>query len=289
MPGRDTTRDITDDAARERRSSGWNSGGNGVWNSGGDRRSGGWNSQGDGRRSSGWNDDRYGDGYGGNGRSGGSSTYGFSQGKSRQTKKKPDRRHRTAKLLLILIALAAAGKLISAFLFPSSVTADYLKSVTVPDWIDVQLIEVDGAARRGKDLSGLSNIVIHYVGNPGTTAQQNRDYFNSDEARVSSHFVVGLQGEIIQCVPLNEISSASNDRNPDTISIEVCHPDASGQFTDESYQSLVRLTAWLCDIGRLKSGDVIRHYDITGKQCPLYYVEHEDAWTQLKKDVASAM
>ena len=77
--------------------------------------------------------------------------------------------------------------------------------------------------------------------------------------------------------------------NSDTISIEVCHPDASGKFNDASYNSLVRLTAWLCDIGHLSSSDIIRHYDVTGKLCPLYYVEHEDAWNKLKKDVEKAL
>ena len=31
---------------------------------------------------------------------------------------------------------------------------------------------------------------------------------------------------------------------------------------------------------------VIRHYDITGKLCPLYFVEHKDAWNQFLQDVA---
>ena len=44
---------------------------------------------------------------------------------------------------------------------------------------------------------------------------------------MSAHFLIGLEGEIIQCIPLNEKSSATNDRNRDTISIEVCHPDAN--------------------------------------------------------------
>ena len=55
--------------------------------------------------------------------------------------------------------------------------------------------------------------------------RQNRDYFNNDDTTVSAHFLVGLEGEVIQCVPLDEKSSATNDRNGDTISIEVCHPN----------------------------------------------------------------
>ena len=29
----------------------------------------------------------------------------------------------------------------------------------------------------------------------------------------------------------------------------------------------------------------IRHYDVTGKDCPKYFVEHEDAWVQFRQDV----
>ena len=151
-----------------------------------------------------------------------------------------------------------------------------LAATQIPDWIDQQIIKVDGESRRGVYLESVQDIVIHYVGNPGSTAQQNRDYYTNPSSDVSSHFVIGLNGEIIQCIPLHEKSSASNHRNKDTISIEVCHPDESGKFTDASYQSLVKLTAWLCETCDLDSDDVIRHYDITGKQCPLYFVTHED-------------
>lgn len=154
-----------------------------------------------------------------------------------------------------------------------------------PEWIDTQLIEVDGTSRRGEELEAVRDIVIHYVGNPGTTAQQNRDYFSNPDSDVSAHFVVGLDGEIIQCVPLTEKSSASNERNKDTISIEVCHPDETGVFNRATYESLVKLTDWLCDVTGLKTNRIIRHYDITGKLCPLYYVENEDEWERFLRDV----
>jgi len=34
---------------------------------------------------------------------------------------------------------------------------------------------------------------------------------------------------------------------------------------------------------------VIRHYDITGKICPKYFVENEDAWKQFKSDVKAVL
>lgn len=166
-----------------------------------------------------------------------------------------------------------------------SVAGKENKNVAQPTWIDEQLIQTNGSARRGKKLEEVKNIVIHYVANPGTTAKQNRDYFNNDDTKVSAHFVVGLEGEVIQCIPLDEISSATNDRNVDTISIEVCHPDESGKFADATYESVVKLTAWLCKKYNLTQNDVIRHYDVTGKDCPKYYVEHPAAWKQLQEDI----
>lgn len=159
-----------------------------------------------------------------------------------------------------------------------------LSKLTVPEYVDVQLIP-KGGARSGKLLDRVNSIVIHYVGNPSVSAQNNRDYFAQDTTEVCSHFLVGLEGEIIQCLPLNEVSAASNNRNSDTISIEVCHPDESGKFNTATYSSLVRLTAWLCQSLELSEKDVIRHYDITGKECPRYYVEEPDAWNDFLKDV----
>ena len=163
-----------------------------------------------------------------------------------------------------------------------------VKTLEVPQYIDVQLIH-KGIARTGVKITEINNIVIHYVGNPGTTAQNNRDYFDKSDTNVCSHFVIGLNGEIIQCVPLDEKSNASNNRNFDTISIEVCHPDASGEFNETTYNSLVKLTAWLCDNSDLDEDDVIRHYDITGKICPKSFVENESNWYFFKKDVQLAL
>ena len=159
----------------------------------------------------------------------------------------------------------------------------------LPPWVEVQIIEVDGISRRGEKLEDIQNIVIHYVANPGSSAQANHDWYANPDSEVSSHFLIGLEGEVIQCIPLDEYSSASNHRNKDTISIEVCHPDETGKFNAESYHSLVQLTAWLLEVSDLQPEDVIRHYDITGKDCPRYFVSHEDAWQTFLEDVARTL
>lgn len=159
--------------------------------------------------------------------------------------------------------------------------------------IDVQLLTVNDYSRPGIETDRITGIVIHYTANPGSTAMDNRNYFESlkdkQDNQVSSNFVIGLEGEIVQCVPTWEVAYASNNRNNDTVSIECCHLDESGEFTQETYRSMVQLSAWLCLKFDLDEKDVIRHYDVTGKNCPKYFVENEEAWQQFRKDIKEAI
>ena len=52
---------------------------------------------------------------------------------------------------------------------------------------------------------------------------------------------------------------------------------------------MVHLTAFLCEKYNLDENDVIRHYDVTGKNCPKYFVEDETAWEKFKDDVGRAL
>lgn len=158
-------------------------------------------------------------------------------------------------------------------------------------YIDVQLLTPNEYSRPQIPIEDVNYIAIHYTANPGATAQANRNYFENlaqtQETKVSSHFVVGLEGEVIQCIPTLEMSYATNSRNVDTVSIECCHMDETGTFETATYQSVVKLTAWLCTRFGLTQENVIRHYDVTGKSCPKYYVDHPEAWEQMKADIAA--
>ena len=192
-----------------------------------------------------------------------------------------------AVLVVVLLILAA----VRMFREKPEYTKEQLASMEAflePDF-QVDLLDINEFSRPGIASDPINGIVIHYTANPGSTAKDNRDYFNNLQTtqitKASSHFVIGLEGEVIQCVPTNEIAYASNDRNGDTVSIECCHPDETGAFTDATYESMVQTTAWLCAKFGLSADDVIRHYDVTGKDCPKYFVEHEDAWERFRADV----
>ncbi len=153
--------------------------------------------------------------------------------------------------------------------------------------ITEEFLDVNQYSRPGIALStNPEYVVIHYTANPGSTAEQNRNYFenlkDTGETYASAQFVIGLEGEIIQCVPCDEMAYCSNSLNDRCISIEMCHPDDTGNFNDATYNNCVYLVAQLMNYYHLDMDHLIRHYDVTGKNCPKYFVEHEDRWEIFK-------
>lgn len=173
--------------------------------------------------------------------------------------------------------------------FETEPQSEWVNVVPQPD-IDVQHLTVNEFSRPGTKTKKIKYIVIHYLGNPQTTAQENHDYFESlkndlDGVSMSANYVIGIEGEIIECVPPGEVAYASNQVNDCSISIENCHLEETGRFTVETYETCVHLTAWLVEEYQLEREDIIRHYDVTGKQCPLYYVQNPDKWEAFRDDV----
>ena len=166
---------------------------------------------------------------------------------------------------------------------------------TYPDiTFDVRFLDPNPFSRPQLALKKVHAIVVHYTANPGVDAVANRNYFNNlpkanerkqKKTYASSHFVIGLDGTIVQCIPLEEMAYASNDRNSDTVSIECCHKKENGKFTAQTQAALIQLCTYLCIKFDLTEENLIRHYDVTGKICPKYFVEHPNAWETFKKDV----
>lgn len=149
-------------------------------------------------------------------------------------------------------------------------------------------------------LKEVKKIAVHYVGSPNSSALANRNYFeNCKEGGryVSSHYIVGLKGEVIQCIPTDEWSYCTNQANGYTISIETCHPKSDGVFNDNTYVSLCELCAMLLKKYNLTVNDLIRHYDVTQKQCPLHWspTKYQSQavatarWNRFKQDVQTVM
>ena len=153
-------------------------------------------------------------------------------------------------------------------------------------------LTINEMSRPGIKLDSVSKLVLHYVLNPGSSAINNRNYFeslkNQNKIYASAHYIIGLSGEIIQLIPDDEVAWHSGNKymNLNSIGIELCHIDKSGRFTEKTINSLIHLLSYLSkkfNLDPLK--DIIRHYDVTGKLCPLYYVKNQKEFKKLKVEV----
>lgn len=160
--------------------------------------------------------------------------------------------------------------------------------------IEEKLLSINPYSRPGEKQQSVKQIVVHWVGNAGSSALGNRNYFESLKSKgiyASSQYIVGLKGEIIRCIPENEVAYHAGNRtvNRNSIGIETCHPDWSGKFADSTYQSLVALCVDICRRYGISVNQIIRHYDVTGKDCPRYYVQNPKEWIQFKNEVANQL
>lgn len=89
-------------------------------------------------------------------------------------------------------------------------------------------------------------------------------------------------------MPENEVAYHVGNltMNYNLIGIEICHPDWTGKFNSVTYNVLIELLTDLCKRYNLTVDKIIRHYDVTGKMCPKYYVEHNNEFLEIRNKVA---
>jgi N-acetylmuramoyl-L-alanine amidase len=180
-------------------------------------------------------------------------------------------------------------------------------------------------SRPGRPLASVRGIVVHWVANPGSSADANWNYFDSlknqpqatREQRysgryASAHFIVGLEGEVIQCLLETEMAyhvgavqysplalkRLSAYPNNCTLGIELCHPAEldkagnkikndtlwRGEFLTATLDAAISLIKELLERYSLGREDIYRHYDITGKDCPRYFVRNKEKWIDFLKN-----
>ena len=141
-------------------------------------------------------------------------------------------------------------------------------------------------------------IVIHYTGNNGDTAKNNTIYFKDVYRGASAHYFVD-EKEIYRCVPDDSVAWHCGTlgtywhptcRNGNSIGIELCSKkDANGEFyfDPKTVANAIGLTMWLMQKYKIPAANVIRHRDVTGKNCPAPFVEHPEQWQEFKSKIAN--
>ena len=141
--------------------------------------------------------------------------------------------------------------------------------------------------------SPVKYIVIHYTSNNGDTAKGNAQYFARTALRASANYFVD-ENEIYLSVPEQDTAWHCGTsgtykhpvcRNTNSLGIELCSrkdADEKYYFMDDTVSNALELTKSLMDKYSVPIENVIRHYDVTGKNCPAPFVENESKWENFK-------
>lgn len=148
----------------------------------------------------------------------------------------------------------------------------------------------------GRDGNAIRYIVLHYTANNGDTAQNNADYFAGANRRASAHYFVD-ENEVVQSVRDTDAAwhcggSIESDHHPlrgictnrNSLGVEMCSDIVSGKYTitQQTVDRTVELVRWLMDKYGIDVDHVVRHYDVTGKDCPEPWVRDESLWRKFK-------
>ncbi|MFP3390584.1 N-acetylmuramoyl-L-alanine amidase [Brevibacillus sp. SIMBA_040] len=172
----------------------------------------------------------------------------------------------------------------------------------------VEMLLNNTRARPGTKITP-KGVVIHWTANErkGADAVANRNFFNNPTTEPSAHYCVDDK-QIVRCLPedemgyhvgaktykpdaLKQLSSYPNDC---TIGIEMC-VNQDGDF-NAMYQRALELAADILKRYGWGIDHLWRHFDITGKNCPAYFVSDDyarrftgltaaQAWAKFKGDV----
>ncbi|WP_317368632.1 peptidoglycan recognition family protein [uncultured Tyzzerella sp.] len=139
-------------------------------------------------------------------------------------------------------------------------------------------------------------LVIHYTANNGDLAKSNCNYFKLPNRNSSAHYFVD-EKEIWQSVEDNDMAwhcgtrgkyYHSSCRNENAIGIELCsEKDRKGNyyFTNETINNAVSLVKILMEKYNIPIENVVRHYDVTHKNCPAPFVNNITAWDNFKNSL----
>lgn len=132
-------------------------------------------------------------------------------------------------------------------------------------------------------------IVIHYVG-AVSTASNNASYFNSVNRGASANYFVD-ENDIYRVVKDSDSAwhCGANTyycgaRNTNSIGIEMCCFNNNGTIdvSDKVVERTIQLTKELMDKYNIPASNVVRHYDVTHKNCPAPFVNNSSRWNDFK-------
>lgn len=151
-----------------------------------------------------------------------------------------------------------------------------------------------------RSTSVIKYLVYHYTANDGDTDEANAKYFHNNVVKASAHRFVDDDSVTIS-VPDNYVAwhcggglQGSKGHtyykkctNTNSIGIEMCDTIRNGkhEVSSKTRANAIALGKELVKKYGIKKENVIRHFDVTGKNCPAYFVKDEEAWKKFRDEI----
>lgn len=151
-----------------------------------------------------------------------------------------------------------------------------------------------------RSTSLIKYLVYHYTANDGDTDENNAKYFHNNVVKASAHRFVDDDSVTIS-VPDDYIAYHCGGKlqgskghkyykictNTNSIGIEMCDTIKNGKYevSSKTRANAIALGKEIVKKYGIKKENVIRHFDVTGKNCPAYFVKDEEAWIKFRNEI----
>ena len=154
----------------------------------------------------------------------------------------------------------------------------------------MEFVSCDPSNYRAGRTQPVRYIVMHYTANNGDTAKNNCDYYHRvGGLQASAHYFVDEHGAM-QSVREGDTAWHCGARaywhpecrNGNSIGIEMCsrkRADGSYYILPETVANAAALAKDIMQRYGIDTDHVVRHYDVTGKRCPMPWVNDPAQWT----------
>ncbi|MGN1317612.1 MAG: N-acetylmuramoyl-L-alanine amidase family protein, partial [Lachnospirales bacterium] len=144
-----------------------------------------------------------------------------------------------------------------------------------------------------RNLGRIKYIVVHFTANNGDTAIGNGKYFARNVTGTSAHYFID-ENMVLQSVYDNYVAYHCGGvkyyhpycRNSNSIGVELCSVKKDGEyyFKKEVEENAISFIAYLMDKYNIEIENVLRHYDITHKNCPAPFIDNKK-WNNFKEKI----
>ncbi len=157
----------------------------------------------------------------------------------------------------------------------------------------MEFVSCDPSNYRAGRTQPVRYIVMHYTANNGDTAKNNCDYYHRvGGLQASAHYFVdehGAMQSVRECDTAWHCGARAywhpECRNGNSIGIEMCsrkRADGSYYIKPETVANAATLAKDIMQRYGIDTDHVLRHYDVTGKRCPMPWVDDPAQWTAFK-------